>query len=543
MKETEARKVQYENLEQKQKEELISVLIYSASIITDEADRTKEFSNIISLAKMWKVNVEEKYGFTEKTDLSKINAGNIRRKIRVKNLMSIVADIASNFDFFDRQEGLEKELKFYKGMMQEMGFSDEGLKSMTFGSKDYANQFLNEDLKRIEYLANTMYLVNQIAHIIQISPKQVDFIDARNAGINLYESFMRIKDNCIKEAIKEKQKGENVRISIYSHKNALANKNANQRYDEAINIDIPGYLAPFSVHFDKTTLTRKEILSCDKNCEYFIKGYRYNFPLKLTEEKAKLLEDLYNRKIIGGGRDKLERLKWTIELLHSNFSQANKKKIITKPENTKREYKGKGLFKARDNKSFIERMQEKVEFRFPEYLKDGLMHRASYSFEDFADKIKPYAIKKLREQGFKKRRADREFYKIFMHMRMTKNISYLRRLPEDSDLLKEKVEESLGEYGESFKFITENADKFSDYNTLRKGVVNLYKDKEGVEKQEIVKRKDIEDLLLMTRKKKNEIAILEKQLQEAREEYDRLQAKAIRELGKMQERDTDNPSR
>ena len=31
MKETEARKVQYENLEQKQKEELISVLIYSAS--------------------------------------------------------------------------------------------------------------------------------------------------------------------------------------------------------------------------------------------------------------------------------------------------------------------------------------------------------------------------------------------------------------------------------------------------------------------------------------------------------------------------------
>ena len=133
MKETEARKVQYENLDQKQREELISVLIYSASIITDEADRTKEFSNIISLAKMWKVNVEEKYGFTEKTDLSKINSGNIRRKIRVKNLMSIVADIASNFDFFDRQEGLEKELKFYKGMMQEMGFSDEGLKSMTFG--------------------------------------------------------------------------------------------------------------------------------------------------------------------------------------------------------------------------------------------------------------------------------------------------------------------------------------------------------------------------------------------------------------------------
>ena len=542
MKETEARKEQYENLDQKQKEELISVLIYSASIIQDEKNRTNEFAKIIQLAKLWNVNVEEKYGFTQKTDLSKINPGNIRKKIRIKSLMSIVADIASNFDFFDRQEGLEKELNIYKGMMQELGFLDDRLKEMTFGSKDYANQFLNNNLKRIEYLANSMYLANQIAHIIQVSPNQKDFIDVKNVGINLYVAFMRIKANCIKEAIKEKQKGANVRISIHSHTNTLTKDDFNSKYGDAIDIDIPGYLAPFSFHFDKSILSRQEILSCDSKSEYYIQGYRYNFPLKLTDEKIKLLEDLYNKKMLNGDDKSIRRLSWTIQLLKSDFTKDNKKKVITKPmQTTNRKYKGKELLKLKDNKKFLKIMQEKIGFEFPEYLLEGLLHRASYSFEEFANKIKPYVIEKLKEQGFKSRMADREFYKVFLHMRMFQNISILTRLPRESSTLKEKVDESIEKYAQTYSYLSEKSDKYTSYSELRRGAITLQKN-ENTQEIEDKKREEIDALLVKVREKKSQIAFLEKQLQEAKEEYSKLQSRAIRELGDIQ-KGKDNPNR
>ena len=64
-----------------------------------------------------------------------------------------------------------------------------------------------------------------------------------------------------------------------------------------------------------------------------------------------------------------------------------------------------------------------------------------------------------------------------------------------------------------------------------------------MQEEEDKKREEIDALLMQLSDKKSQITILEKQLQEAKEEYSQLQGKAIKQLGDIQKGKDNNPNR
>ncbi len=538
-----------------QRVELIQILIYSASILKDENQKREEISKIIELAKKWNIDIKEQFGAKTEESLQRIDSRALLRNIKVKDVMFSLADIAANLGFFDYQKALKEQLEIYATMMKDSDkFSQEEIREMTFTNRDYEYQFLNESLTNTEYLANTVFMANQMAHLLE-KKKLKDGIkneksDIESFGLILFKSFMRIKKHCIELLLNEKKKGENIKISC-TKENFQSNLNSDTNFKDVINIELPGYWQPFTIHTNLDDYEDKDKKVIEDNCSFISQGLIYTFPLKISPKKHSLLTKLNELNISRYNRN-LDRIRW---YLSSSVRKDIVKKDIKRPKvGEKRKYTGKGLTKSKNNEQFLEELQTKLGITLPENIKEGMLHRASYSFYEFMEKMSPIAKSKLNEKGIEEKDQEKELYKIFLHMRLTKSISAINKLPADSEQFKENIENSSDGYEATYNYLTNNVTEKDDFKIVRKNIRDLAKNKEQEKSEEgsIVEnaessnvstdktqdlRDEIAKLLELYQSKKREKKLLSDKISILEEELKEIERKIIGRNLSKEERD------
>lgn len=540
-----------------QRIELIQILIYSASILKDEKQKREEISKIIGLAKKWNIDIKEQFGAKTEESLQKIDSRALLRSIKVKDVMFSLADIAANLGFFDNQEALKEQLETYATMMKDSDkFSQEDINEMTFTNGDYEYQFLNENLTRVEYLANTMFIANKMAHLLVKSKLkdgiETEKIDSKSYGLDLFTMFMRIKIHCMKLLINEKKKGENIKISN-TKENFKSRLNNKTEYRDVINIELPGYWQPFTIHANLEEFEEKDKKVIDESCSFISQGFRYTFPLKISPKKHNLFSMIHELNITKYNRN-LDRIRWYLS--SSLRNDIVKKDVKRTKVREKRRYTGKELTKSKSNEQFLGELQSELGIVVPENIKEGLLHRASYSFDEFMKKMRPIAKSKLSKKGIDEKDQEKELYKLFLHMRLTKSISSINRLPSDSEEFKKNIEASVDGYELTYNYLTKNVTEKDDYVIVRKSIRQISANKEQENSKDNLESKSIMSesindkaqslrseisMLLGVRKTKIDILdSLRKKVAEMEKELGALESRIIRKQMDLSNDERDN---
>ena len=333
--------------------------------------------------------------------------------------------------------------------------------------KDYSKQFTDiRQREPAEVYANLMYLSNQLAHVFTVRENgnkayfdQMSFIR---------ESFMKIKDWCIHKIIDEKRKGANIELVI-------DRKNTSFKYDSVLSVALPTYFEPFRVHIPNNLLSEEEINLCmDDSNKIWRQGLKTTFPSYISDEKAELLQKIYNEKYLKikkGARvdtNSRERLK----LFLGTRNRILKRKTI-KGATTARnmQKKSKQVAIQKDNNILFKELAQQLNIQFPKYFKNGFLKRTSYSLGDVHGKIYELSKEILKKHGIKEENMDSEIAKLFIYMKVTEPLSSFMKLAEQER--KDMVEQDAKLYIDGFEFITNNLSIETNYNTLRTKTKNL----------------------------------------------------------------------
>lgn len=242
-----------------------------------------------------------------------------------------------------------------------------------------------------------------------------------------------------------------------------------------MSVALPTYFEPFRVHIPNNLLSEEEINLCmDDSNKIWRQGLKTTFPSYISDEKAELLQKIYNEKYLKikkGARvdtNSRERLK----LFLGTRNRILKRKTI-KGATTARnmQKKSKQVAIQKDNNILFKELAQQLNIQFPKYFKNGFLKRTSYSLGDVHGKIYELSKEILKKHGIKEENMDSEIAKLFIYMKVTEPLSSFMKLAEQER--KDMVEQDAKLYIDGFEFITNNLSIETNYNTLRTKTKNL----------------------------------------------------------------------
>lgn len=541
-----------ENLKQvteEDKELILNIAFISSLMINDLKDRKKEIEKIIKLANEQGISIANLVdkphdGNNKETNYSIQDIANkdLVSTISEKDLLDLLVNLASDIEIFDNQSELNDLLDKYRTDISLADNSDISSRQMemNYTAKDNVYQYNTNNQTRVETFANTAWLANKLAHIFETIQKSNELFVSKKQ-LDLQKSLMRIKYFCIHRIIEEKQLGADVDLNIFDDLKATKEN----RFHQIISISLLHYLQPIMLHFPLNELSEEERKLCSDEIHHNIyqEGIGAIFPLKLTPEKEELLSylmrNVYNNRT-NQSLPHIARLKW---FFSNNLDRRN---IPNKPTTIGKGRKLKGKDDSvkilRENRLFLEKLSKDLGLEFPNYFLEKMLLNSSYSFQEFMNKITPYATEALKTKGIQKEDLDAELGKLFIHIKVLKPMSTLKRERQDSPNLKIAIDDSVQNYGTTFEFLKDNLGNFKDYQSMKTSLNSRIKQKKSTDIEDS-RRQEIQDLLaelseinLQISAKEKELLRLENERTTLKKEIQELADKTENILGKLNER-------
>ena len=456
------------------KEIILNIAFISALMLNNKSNKRKELERVIKIANIEDINIAnigidkkkkrkpEDYQIKDILGIDAINA------ISPKDILELLVNLASDIELFDTLEELNFLLEKYRSDIIIYGNDEvsQKQKELKYTAKDNLYQYDVDKQTMAEVFANTAWLSNKLAHIFQ-EAQENDSIDISKKQIHLKKSLMRIKDFCIHKIIEEKKKGADVKLEIRNDINiATGNK-----FEQTISIVLPHYLQPIMLHLPSDELSEVEKNICnDKDItDIYCEGIGAIFPLKLTQEKEELLSYLskniystfHNQKL-----PHIARLEWYFD---KNKEEKQKIRNNTKELQKNKKLKGSkaSINVLQENKLMLNKIGQDLGIVFPQYFLDKMLLRSAYSFQHFINKISIDAREILQNKGVKECDLDKEIEKLFIHMKITQPVSSLVQQKKGSNILKQKIDDSISEYNITYRFIINNLKNYTDYQTMK----------------------------------------------------------------------------
>lgn len=391
-----------------------------------------------------------------------------------------------------------------------------------YTTKDYNGQFTEiRDREPVELYANLMYLSNQLAHVVGGKENVIannPIYSSQMAFIR--KSLMNIKDWCIHKIISEKKSGANVELVVDK-------KNSRVKYGSIFAIALPNYFEPFIVHIPEDFLTEDELMQCcDDSNRVWKKRLKTTFPAYISDEKAKLLEQIYKEKYMRSG-NRHGTIKDRLRLFLSTRDRIEKRRKINGATTTKSmKSKSKQIDVKRDNMTLLRELANTLKIQLPEYFSNGFLQRTSYSLRDVYGHVDRIAREMFKQAGIKEENLDSEMAKLFIYMKVTEPLSTFKKLTAEER--KNMVTQDVIEYREGFAFIAENMPEFTSYSDLKsKTKKTISKDK--IHNADVIQVENPE-LVQEVQKLRGEVSVLTKQI----EEYKRKLANSRKMLNRSQ---------
>ena len=151
-------------------------------------------------------------------------------------------------------------------------------------------------------------------------------------------------------------------------------------------------------------------------------------------------------------KEKREQIKKEAEDKKTSTGEEITIKPKDKKTNNKKENKQKDF--TSENKKFLEAINANIGGIMTPEIMEGLLKRASYSFKDvYEDKLRRGILKELKKLGVSKEERNIESQKVFIYIRMVKNLSTVSAGTTNGKNLIELIENSVDEYEEGFEFL------------------------------------------------------------------------------------------
>lgn len=398
---------------------------------------------------------------------------------------------------------MERFLKYGKSVIYE----GENAKKILLTKEQIKEQFqLTSDKGQIEMLANTMEIANTLLRILN-NNREIINAKIESNGIEmsqLINLLVFIREESKNSLIEGKNKKELLLIGkIFSNSSK-----------EILLFAIPGYFEPFTTLINDTRATKKVNGGYDDL--YFIKQdgglLNSSFPFKVNKEQREMLNYLYQNEENKELKSVSGRINW-FEVTQSNFKIIeNKRKIfspkIDEKDDNKKLISEKPITKqVQENLDFWKKINEKIGSVFTEEFIQGLVNRASYSFENLYKRLETEIIENLKGLGIEQDNIDTEVSKVFLYIRITRQISAIGKGNIKNDEIKDIIKEAVKEYKEGFRLIIEKIQEEKDYKQIRKELKQyaLSKKYEPVEKDILDGEETIEETIDIEEKQSESI--------------------------------------
>lgn len=456
-------------ISQEDKESLIQLIIF-ATTLGDSIDEI-EANRTINLAKDWKSKSAQDISTVENFEM--LQNEHWAEQQDLSDIISIIVNILAASDFFDIQKSLMKTLKQYSTdfMKNVPGATYEEANKIKFSNSDFACQFYGDDGKggkrkvsETEKYANLMYLTNQLSHVFS------EAYNGKISGMSNYQirhityELRKIKDWCIHKLIEEKSKGEPIEIATAIDSNVQSSNNG------IISFAIPNYLEPFIIHYNPSILSEEELKLCDGTERFRSQGLRTTFPQYLSDEKSKLLEELYA--YTGSAQEgtayiRTRKLEWLFDT-KKILDSLTKKRLKNSPsteKTTKKVVEAQIIDVQKENAETLEAIQSSLGISFPDYFKEGFLNRTSYSISQYMQTVSSDVKEALIRKGVPQEEVDKEFAKLVVYMKMVKPLSVISQKSKEEKI--SQALECLEEYGPIYDVIINNLQDKKTYSELR----------------------------------------------------------------------------
>ncbi len=400
------------------------------------------------------------------------------------SLLSILGYIQKQYKWLN--EGNKKDLNGMFGKLQEYlkkssnNIIKEKAANILASETDYSYQYDFEkypNRTRSELLANVMNLSNITAHIMTTNKFRWNIRKENRNPDSIIRPLFNLKHNCIKELIKCKQKGEDIEIN-------------RQRIgsEEIYTITVPEYFEAFCVH-GRCELDEEQLKQCE-DPKYFLEGMKSTEPFKISPEKHMLLAYLYKNKEIES-KDMMQRIELYLKAQERFKEKAKKKeeeKTIEQKKYTGKETKIKENIKNEEkNRQFIDKINQQLGQVFTEENIEDFVKRANYSFENvYEKKLKKIIYEKLDNLEKSEENKKIEALKVFVYIRISKNISMINSGAINGENLESLIDESITEYKKAYEYLEIFKGKNASYADIKKGIKVYAKKAQKTEETQII---------------------------------------------------------
>lgn len=453
------------------KESIARIIMFATFLYSKSS--AKEVMNTLDIASTWKTQIARKINST--STFWRLKSKGWAEKQDISDYISIAVDLLSSSGFFDIQDKLSLTMQEYSEDLMEIrpDATVEEIETLRYSSRDFSSQYYGKNfdgsqrnVSECEKYANLMYLANQLAHIFENKYNDKDLELDRTKIKHLVYEFRKLKNWCIHKVIEEKSHGAQVLLSLSKDPNLKSN-------NDIINITLPNYLEPFSVHLNADFLLDEEKALCSDEDRYAGTGFRFTFPLYINDAKLKLLREVYQGKfenMEGATYVRGTRLKSffeTEEIFHKQFSKG---KLKNNPNRDSKKLKGtpkneKAIKIAEENKETLAYLEAVTGTKFPDYFKDGFLKRTSYSIKKFMDGVREPVIEELRKKKVPEEDLDKEFAKLIIHMKVVEPLSIIAI--KSSETKANKAIECIPVYQTSYEYIVKNLGNETEYKELK----------------------------------------------------------------------------
>ena len=453
------------------KESIAKLIMFSTFL--NKRNSAKEILNSLDIISTWKTKISKKIDGI--STFRRLKTQGWAEKQDISDYISIAVDLLSKSDFFDIPNKLEADLHQFSTDLMEVrpDATVEEIEQLRYSTKDFSCQYygINPDgtkreLSECEKHAILMYLINQLSHVFENKYDDPDLNLSESQTTHLIYEFRNLKNWCIHQIIAEKEQGAQVFISLKKDPKVKA-------YNDVIYIFLPNYFEPFAVHFNADYLSEKERNLCGDEDKYLGSGIRYTIPLYLSDEKKELLREVYLKKFKNNPNatyTRENRLRCFFETEEMFQRKFKIKKLKDSPNNGTKKLKGKSddikpINIAEENQETIDELEGTLGIQFPEYFKQGLLKRTSYSIKSFMDAVKGPVMDEFRNRGISEEELDKEFAKLIIHMKVAEQLSTIVIKSASKKSL--KAIECIPYYQETYNFICKNLESESEYSKLK----------------------------------------------------------------------------
>lgn len=229
-----------------------------------------------------------------------------KSKKQIKQCIAIMANLLISSNNLN----VSKLKKLYAGYASDTldiaEYAEFSARDVVFTKEDLIQQYrIERNSSTEEDCANIMYLANQLAHKFAISKdykfnavgENENSEEIKTLKKELYVACKKIKDFYIKQLISLKANGFNIEISLYKDET----RKRNDSYNSIIAFTLPSYFEPFVVHVNNKDISKEERKNCQDLKSLVGSDYLPTiFPLKLSKEKEKALQQIWNEKYMNG---------------------------------------------------------------------------------------------------------------------------------------------------------------------------------------------------------------------------------------------------